>query len=190
MKYLADCDLIVFDLHSGNPTDVRLALEALKKHKIEEDKTLILISSLMAWKGTPEKQVEIKTPEEMARDVAVAQAAASQAENSDAEKPEVEVNDDDVEEDEDVEEEDKESFEEFKEKPAPVKERKRYQYAPFTELDFDRRDPIEEYQIIKEIENEVLNFKKEFVKTYVISAGILYGKGEAIFNSHIQKAWL
>jgi adenylate kinase family enzyme len=52
------------------------------------------------------------------------------------------------------------------------------------------RDPIEEYRIIKEIEDEVLNFKKENVKTYVISAGILYGRGEAIFNSHIQKAWL
>jgi adenylate kinase len=35
-----------------------------------------------------------------------------------------------------------------------------------------------------------LNFKKENVRTYVISAGILYGKGEAIFNQHIKKAWL
>jgi|TARA_B110000285_G_C15015303_1_gene558729 adenylate kinase len=63
MKYLADCDLIVYDLHSGNPQDVRLALEALRKHKFEEEKTLILISSLMAWKGTPEKLEEIKTKE-------------------------------------------------------------------------------------------------------------------------------
>ena len=52
------------------------------------------------------------------------------------------------------------------------------------------RDPVAEYQVIKEIEDEVLQFKREGVKTYVISAGILYGKGEAIFNSHIQKAWL
>ena len=38
----------------------------------------------------------------------------------------------------------------------------------------------------------MLNFKNETgnVKTYVISAGILYGKGEAIFNQHIKKAWL
>ena len=35
-----------------------------------------------------------------------------------------------------------------------------------------------------------MNFKKENVRTYVISAGILYGKGEAIFNQHIKKAWL
>jgi len=35
----------------------------------------------------------------------------------------------------------------------------------------------------------VLNFKKEGVKTYVISAGVLYGQGEAIFNSHFKNSW-
>ena len=65
MKYLADCDLIVQDLHSGDPKDVRLALAALQKHKFEEEKVLILISSLMAWDGTPRKLVEIKTPEQI-----------------------------------------------------------------------------------------------------------------------------
>ena len=52
------------------------------------------------------------------------------------------------------------------------------------------RDPIEEYQFIKEIEDEVIAFNREGIKTYVISAGILYGNGEAIFNSHFKKAWL
>lgn len=61
---------------------------------------------------------------------------------------------------------------------------------PFTELDFGLRSPSEEFALIKEIEDLVLNFKKENVKTYVVSAGILYGKGEAIFNQHIKKAWL
>lgn len=27
MKYLSECDLLVYDLHSGNPKDVVLALE-------------------------------------------------------------------------------------------------------------------------------------------------------------------
>ena len=74
----------------------------------------------------------------------------------------------------------------------PKKERKRYRQQAYTELDYQKRLPIEEYEIIKEIEDEVLNFKNETnnVKTYVISAGILYGKGEAIFNQHIKKAWL
>lgn len=55
MQYLRDCDLIIYDLHSGNPHDVQLALDAIKKKKKGEDeedtseKVLILISSLMAW---------------------------------------------------------------------------------------------------------------------------------------------
>jgi len=72
----------------------------------------------------------------------------------------------------------------------PKKVRKKFTHLAFTEKDYAMRDPCEEYRIIKEIEDEVLNFKKDGVKTYVISAGILYGKGEAIFNHHIQKAWL
>jgi len=63
MKYLADCDLIVQDLHSGDLRDVKLALQALQKHKFEDEKVLILISSLMAWKGTPNKLEEIRTKE-------------------------------------------------------------------------------------------------------------------------------
>ena len=37
-------------------------------------------------------------------------------------------------------------------------------------------------------EGEEAEFKSG-VKTYVVSAGILYGKGEAIFNSHLRQAW-
>ena len=181
MKYLAECDLIIYDLHSGNPQDVKLALEALRKHKFEEDKTLILISSLMAWKGTPNKVEEIKV---VAEPVPVAKPKGDDEEDEDKAKSEVES------EDVDKADDDKSTVEEFVLAQPKEKERKRYKHIPFTELDYAMRDPIEEYQIIKEIEDEVLNFKKEFVKTYVISAGILYGKGEAIFNSHIQKAWL
>ena len=35
-----------------------------------------------------------------------------------------------------------------------------------------------------------MNFKRENVKTYVVAAGVLYGKGEAILNNHFKKAWL
>jgi hypothetical protein len=61
-KYIAESDLIVYDLHSGNVQDVRLALDAMKKYINSEedgagdgDKVLILISSLMAWDATPRK---------------------------------------------------------------------------------------------------------------------------------------
>lgn len=105
----------------------------------------------------------------------------------------------------------------------PKKVKARPNYIPFTEDDYALRAPVDEYQIIKEIEDKVLNFnemlkqemlqakkdaglleeenaegegaegeQEEFksgVKTYVVSAGILYGKGEAIFNSHLRQAW-
>jgi len=104
----------------------------------------------------------------------------------------------DEEEEEEPVPEEEEELEDGEEKPEeePVEEapkpkiRRKFKHLPFTEKDYAMRDPVEEYKIIKEVEDEVLNFKKENVKTYVVSAGILYGKGEAIFNSHIQKAWL
>lgn len=195
MKYLSECDLIVYDLHAGNPKDVRLALDALQKHKFEEEKVLILISSLMAWNGTPKKLEEVKTAEQMEEEErAGAEAREAEAENPDGENPPPEEEADRPESgernEENAEENDPSESEEFVEIAREKKAKKAYKHLAFTEKDYALRDPIEEYKIIKEIEDEVLNFKKENVKTYVISAGILYGKGEAIFNSHIQKAWL
>lgn len=73
-----------------------------------------------------------------------------------------------------------------KEPPKP----KQYVHLPYTEEDFKMRIPTAEYEEIKRIEDELLEFKKENVKTYVIAAGIMYGKGESIFNNHFKKAWL
>ena len=73
MKYLSGCDVIVYDLHSGDPLDVKLALEALTpKPNGEEgeeaggdEKVLILISSLLAWDKTPKKLEEVRDPAEV-----------------------------------------------------------------------------------------------------------------------------
>jgi len=66
-KYISQCDLIVYDLHSGNPKDVQLAIDALKKYVNDEegggeDKVLVLISSLMAWDATPRKLEKLVEP--------------------------------------------------------------------------------------------------------------------------------
>ncbi len=73
-----------------------------------------------------------------------------------------------------------------KEVPKP----KEYINLPWSEEDFKKRVPSAEYEEIKRIEDEILEFKKENVKTYVIASGIMYGKGESIFNNHFKKAWL
>lgn len=52
------------------------------------------------------------------------------------------------------------------------------------------RLPSAEYEEIKRIEDEILEFKKENVKTFVLASGIMYGMGESIFESHFKKAWL
>jgi hypothetical protein len=59
MKYISECDVIIYDVHAGNPKDIELAIEAFKKYPIEEEKVLILISSVAVWKNTPPKLVEI-----------------------------------------------------------------------------------------------------------------------------------
>ena len=69
------------------------------------------------------------------------------------------------------------------------RKRKRYLHHPFTESDYLKRKASSEYARIKEVEDRVLQFKKENVKTFVISAGVLYGAGEAIFNHHFERAW-
>ena len=68
MTYISKCDLIVYDLHSGNPEDVQLALDAMHKPRPDDDpgqeKIIILISSLLAWDATPRNLEEILSPEE------------------------------------------------------------------------------------------------------------------------------
>ena len=67
-SYVSKCDLIVYDLHAGNPKDVKLAIDALAKPNKEDEPgnecILILISSLLAWDRTPKNLEEIKNPNE------------------------------------------------------------------------------------------------------------------------------
>jgi len=37
MTYISKCDLVVYDLHSGNPEDVTLALDAMNKPRVDDD---------------------------------------------------------------------------------------------------------------------------------------------------------
>lgn len=75
------------------------------------------------------------------------------------------------------------------EKPK-LRVKSKWLHHPFSEADYPKRAASKEMMRIKLIEDEVLNFKKEGVKTFVISSGVLYGQGEEVFNSHFKKAWL
>ena len=69
---------------------------------------------------------------------------------------------------------------------------KEYWNVPYSEKDFEKWVPPQEYQRIKEIEDIVLQFKKENIKVYVIAAGITYGNGETetVFSTRFKSAWL
>jgi adenylate kinase len=203
MKFISDCDVVIYDVHSGNPKDIELALEAFSKHPIEEEKVLILISSVAVWKCTPPNLVEIGGKQ----DKVEGEGEGDQDEKKDEdEKPVEEAKPEDSGDEDDVDksrlskldkshsqrpegegEEDEEDNE-----PKVVVPPKEYKNVPYTEKDFEKRVPPPEYQRIKEIEDLVLKFKKENIKIYIISAGITYGNGEtdSVFSTRFKSAWL
>ena len=85
-NYISKCEWVVYDLHSGNPEDVRLALEAFKKKKEDDEQieqTLVLISSLLAWDKTPKNLEEIVNPADLEEERRLAAEAAEKAAKAD-----------------------------------------------------------------------------------------------------------
>ena len=61
---------------------------------------------------------------------------------------------------------------------------------PWTEVDYKSRKYAPELDFMFTAEEQVLAFKKDNVKCYVISAGVLYGIEEQVFKEHFKNAWL
>lgn len=154
MQYLAKCDLIVYDLHFGNPNDVLLALKALEKPAAEGEErptetVLILISSLLAWDRTPKNMQEIVPPSEARKR---AEEAAERLKEQEEKKIVAEDDDPKDEADEDEDQEKKEQDEDDvieKVVAAPVqkmvpevknkKSKNKFVHHPFTEADYLKR---------------------------------------------------
>jgi len=167
-----------------------------------DDKVIVLISSLMAWDATPRKlealiepgtePVEPKVEEEVEEKEKGSQEG-EESEKAESEKQESEKAESVVDENA-VEGEKKEPEPESSEVETVIVEKKKikrkYLNHAFAEADYKDRQASEQYKIIKEVEDLVLEAQRPGIRTYVISAGVLYGKGEAIFNSHFKKAWL
>ena len=130
MKYLSECDLLVYDLHQGNPKDVELAIQALKKNNVEEEKVLILISSLMVWNKTVPKMREVDEngkfiEEKGAGDGTTAEGGSGEEAKAPEEKPAEEGT-----------EEDMTSSRVQTTRKDVVEKPKRYVQVPYTEEDF------------------------------------------------------
>ena len=52
--------MLIYDLHSGNPRDIDMALTSIRKYNFEDEKILILISSVMIWNTNSTKLVEMR----------------------------------------------------------------------------------------------------------------------------------
>ena len=183
MKYLSECDLLVYDLHQGNPKDVELAIQALKKANADEEKVLILISSLMVWNKTLPKMREVDDngkfiEEKGAGDSTTAEGAIGEEAKAPEEKPADEGTEEDI------------TSSRAHTTRKEVEKPKKYAQVPYTEEDFKLRVPSEEYDELKALEDELLAFKKDNVKIYILASGIMYGAGESIFEQHFKKAWL
>lgn len=144
-KFLLECDTIVYDLHSADLNEVQEKLKVLKAHRLEDPKTLVLISSVLVW-GNTEPKFRPPTP-----------------------PPEPEEREDDEEEEEkdeqskvnksrfsDRDEEDKEG-EEGEEDEVVEEPPKEPVMIPFVDTDFAIREPLEGYERWKELEDLALS---------------------------------
>ena len=160
---------------------------------------MILISTVLVWGNTERK---VKPPEEKVEgegeDGEGGEEAEGEEKKSEAEKP----NESAVEEEEQPSGSQKEPNEEGEEpKPegeeglvaenAEVQEEEEeeeipVEYVPFKEADYLNRQPHEKYERLKRLEDAFLNLNIENVRTFVICAGVLYGKGEVAFKEALK----
>lgn len=152
-------------MHTSDLKEVEEKLKIFKTAKIEENKTIVLVSNVMVWVNTPTKYLK-------------------QAVNPVAE--------DYNEPNEGTEEKKDNSLELQEDKHDVVDELKEeIKEIPFEDLDYLTRVPHKDYEAWKSIEDLVLELgSKENLNVYVICAGVLYGNGEKVFEDHFKSAWL
>lgn len=167
-KYLLECDVLVYDLHTADLKEVEEKLAIFKTAKIEEQKIIVVVSSVMVWTDTPKKVEKI---EEKVRD------EDEENENQDKDK------DESVDKKGDEEENKEEKTEEVKEVEPKV--------LQFEDGDFQTRVPHKDFLKWKAIEDQALALgSKENLSVFIVCAGILYGNGECILEHHFKSAWL
>lgn len=79
-------DVIIYDLMSNNYEEVDYVIKTLKTSNLEEDKTLVLLSSVMAWVNTPPKFKEEKPEGEEGEEEGEAEEEEPEEEEEDSEK--------------------------------------------------------------------------------------------------------
>ncbi len=199
---MTESDTVILDLHFSELSDVEFAIEAFKnKAPYEDAKTLILISSVLTWEATPRIVKPEEIPEGEEGEEGIPEEDANKEEDPESKQPSVKDEEDEVEGEEKEGEEGAEGAEgqegqegvegqeanPQEQKPEEVEEEEEpVEYLPFKESDYLTRAAKEKYEKWKKLEDDFLNLNIENVKTFVICAGVLYGKGEVAFKNALK----
>lgn len=177
---LLENNVIIYDLMSNSFEEVDYVIKTLKTSDLQEEKTLVLLSSVMTWVNTPPKlEEEAKEGEDGEEEG----EAAAEEEASEEEPPsEEEENKEGAEDEEEAEPELDENGE-----PIVVKEP-----LYFKETDYHLRVPHAQFNHIKTLETTAMSAvnTQPKLRVHVLCSGIRYGNGERTFYDHFQKGWI
>mmetsp|Transcript_432 Transcript_432/g.480 ORF Transcript_432/g.480 Transcript_432/m.480 type:complete len:158 (-) Transcript_432:1689-2162(-) len=155
------CDVIVYDLITNSFEEVDYVIKTLKTSHLLEQKTLILLSTIMTWVNTPPKYKK----------------ELAEGEEEEGQEQEPEEEEDEVEEEGGAGAEGQEAEEELDENGEPIKKPKPIFYK---ENDRHLRVPDPAYQNCKTLETIALSSvqTQPMLKVHVLCSGIRYGMGE------------
>ena len=204
-------DIIVFNLNSGDFREIDYIIKGFRTMRVDSEKVIIVISSIMTWAKTPVKikenetdegevyeepqdEEEKKKEEETKKDEE--EKNENLAEEKKENKPEEEKKTEEkTEEKENVDNENEEKkenpIEEKKEKEEIIEEKPKIQYIYYTENEFAKRIPDNKYIQYKLIESQIIQLsQKNNIKSYVICPGFMYGYGEQLFYDIFKSFYL
>ena len=161
---------------SNSFEEVDYVIKTLKTSDLQENKTLVLLSSVMTWVNTPPKFDEESKNDE----------GGSEAEGGEEDGGESTEEEPASEEEEEAKGE-ASGGEEGSEEGVELKTPKYYK-----EEDHYLRVPHADFEHIKTLETTAMSSvnTQPKLRVHVLCAGIRYGNGERTFYDHFQKAWI
>lgn len=165
-KIILASDVIIYDLLSNKYEEVDYVIKTLKTAELgEQQKTLILLSSVLTWVNTPPKFKKEGAAEGEGEGEAEGEAEEEPEAGAEGEQPEVDANGEPI----------------VKKKPIFYKE-----------SDYHLRVPDEGYQQMKTLETLAMSSVKTQprLRVHVLCSGIRYGLGENRLYELFKSAWL
>lgn len=164
-KTILEADVIVYDLITNKYEEVDYVIKTLKTAELQQEKTLILLSTVMTWVNTPPKFKQEGAAEGEGEGEAEAEEGEPEGEGESGEPPELDANGEPI----------------VKKKPIFYKE-----------SDYHLRVPDERYQQMKTLETLAMSSVKTQPKltVHVLCSGIRYGLGESRLYELFKSAWL